>query len=66
MFQDKFVRIRILDFSGKSMHIDNEYDLSGGPITLDINTLTEGMYLLEISDKITSQRVKIVKMSGER
>jgi hypothetical protein len=62
LFRGSYVRIRMLDFSGKDMHIDNEYDLSGGPITLDINTLSEGMYLLEVTDKTTSQHVKIVKM----
>ena len=62
LFRGRYVRIRMLDLSGKNMHIDNEFDLSGGPITLYINTLSDGMYLLEVTDKITTQRVKIVKM----
>ncbi|MBG0859557.1 MAG: T9SS type A sorting domain-containing protein, partial [Bacteroidales bacterium] len=62
MFSGKSVRIRILDFSGKYSYIDNDYDLSGNPVTFDINSLSDGIYLLEVSDKATYQRIKIIKM----
>ncbi|MCJ7449879.1 MAG: choice-of-anchor D domain-containing protein [Bacteroidales bacterium] len=62
MFSGKSVRLRILDFSGKHIYIDNNYEMSGNPVTLDINFLSDGIYLLEITDKQTCQRVKILKM----
>jgi hypothetical protein len=62
MFSDRSVRIKIMDFSGRYVYINNEYDLSGNPVTIDISTLSEGMYLLEVTDKTLNRRVKIVKM----
>ena len=62
IFSSKSVRMRILDFSGKHIYIDNNYDISGNPIMLDLNALRDGIYLLEASDKEICQRVKIVKM----
>jgi len=60
LFRGKSVQIRILDMSGKQINIDNKYDLSGNPITLDINSLSDGIYLLEVNDKETCQRIKIL------
>ena len=62
MSGDRSVRIKIMDFSGRYLYINNEYYLSGNAVTINVSTLSEGIYILEISDKITSQRVKIVKM----
>jgi PKD repeat protein len=53
--------IRILDLAGKNVYSSKKYDLSGNRLTLNINSLREGVYILEISDRKTSQRVKIVK-----
>jgi len=62
MFPGKTVRIRIMDFSGKVIYIDNEYDLSGNPAIIDVKSFREGLYLLELSGQGISQRIKLVKL----
>jgi PKD repeat protein len=62
LFDGNSVRIRLLDLYGKNVYINDKYDLSENPLTLDISSLSYGIYLLEISDQENCQRVKIVKM----
>jgi hypothetical protein len=61
-FTDKKVRLRILDLSGRIVFTDESVELSGNPVTLNINHLKGGMYLIEITDNKISRRVKFVKM----
>lgn len=62
LFKGNSVRMRILDLSGKYIFINKKYDLSGNPVTLDIDLLKDGMYLLEVSDNEKSYKLKIIKM----
>jgi PKD repeat protein len=61
-FNSNSVRMRILDLSGKHVYTSEKYDLSGNPITITIDFLRDGMYLLEVADNEKSYKVKIVKM----
>jgi len=55
--------MKILDLSGKYVYINNNYDLSGNPVTLNIDFLSDGIYLLELADNERCYRLKIVKMN---
>ena len=62
LFNSNSVIIRILDPSGKHILINKKYDLSGNPITLDIDFLKDGIYWMEVSDNEKSYNLKIVKV----
>jgi hypothetical protein len=62
LFSGTKIRLRILDLSGKYVFIDENVELKGSPVILDINLLKGGIYLLEAADKNISRKVKIVKM----
>jgi len=63
LFRGNSVRMKILDLSGKYVYINNNYDLSGNPVTLNIDFLSDGIYLLELADNERCYRLKIVKMN---
>lgn len=62
VFKSNLIRLRILDLSGRFNIMANDYELSGTPVTLDISSLVDGLYILEMSDDSKTYRVKIVKM----
>ena len=62
LFNGNSVIIRILDISGKHILINNKYDLSGNPLSLDLDFLKDGMYWMEVSDNEKSYNLKIVKV----
>jgi PKD repeat protein len=61
-FTGKTIRLSIIDLSGRHVFVDNKFELTGSPVTLDISRLKGGMYLLEAGDKTISRRVRIVKI----
>ena len=62
LFSGKSVRISLHDLYSRNVYINDKYYLSENPLTLDISFLSNGIYLLEISDQENCQRVKIIKM----
>jgi len=62
LFIGSSVRMKILDLSGKNLFINKNYNLSGSPVTINIDFLNDGIYLLEVSDNYKSHWVKIVKI----
>ncbi len=62
LFNGNSVIIRILDPSGKHILINKKYDLSGNPLTLDIDFLKDGVYWMEVSDNEKRYNLKIVKV----
>ena len=61
-FQGNSMRLRMVDISGRSLIVDNHYGLPGNPVVLDISSLSDGLYHLEMTDDSQTYRVKIVKM----
>jgi hypothetical protein len=62
LFNGNSVIIRILDPSGKHILINKKYNLSGNPLTLDIDFLKDGVYWMEVSDNEKRYNLKIVKV----
>ncbi|MBG0858667.1 MAG: T9SS type A sorting domain-containing protein [Bacteroidales bacterium] len=61
-FSGTTVRLRILDPSGRYVYSDENVELTGSPITLNLTFLKGGIYLLEATDRKISHKVKIVKI----
>ena len=56
-----YVRLSILDLSGRYIFRDIKFELTESTVVLDISYLKGGIYLLEAADKVLSRKVKIVK-----
>ena len=62
LFSSSQIRMGIIDLSGRYVMIDNNFEISGNPRTIFLNSLNDGIYLLEFSDNHNIYRVKIIKM----
>jgi FKBP-type peptidyl-prolyl cis-trans isomerase 2 len=62
MFRSKTVRIRILDFSGKYIYADENFDLAGYPVSFNLDFIDDGIYILNITDNDISHWIKILKI----
>ena len=63
MFRNKSVRIRILDFSGKYLYSDRNFEITGYPVSLNLDFLDDGIYILNITDNDISHWIKILKIN---
>jgi hypothetical protein len=56
------VRIMILGLSGKYVFLDKTYELSGNPITVNIEHIPDGIYVLQLTDNKSTYNLKVIKM----
>jgi hypothetical protein len=62
IFAGNSLRISILDLSCRYVLNEKSFDLSGNQIMLDIADITEGIYVLRLSDKKTNYNLIFIKV----
>jgi hypothetical protein len=62
IFGGNSVRLSIFDLSGKCVLVNDHFDLSSSPGTIDIAGIPEGLYLMSLSDGKIVHRLKIIRM----
>ncbi len=62
IFIGNYVRLNIFDLSGKCVMVNDHFDLSYSPVTIDISGIPDGVYLMSLSDGKISHKLKIIRM----
>ncbi len=55
-------RLAIFDLSGKCVLVDDHFDLSANPVTIDIAGIPEGIYMITLSGNAFSYNKKFIKL----
>ncbi|NLA50248.1 MAG: choice-of-anchor D domain-containing protein [Bacteroidales bacterium] len=62
LFRGNSIRLSIFDLSGKCVLVNDHFNLSSGPVTINIAGIPEGVYLMNLSDGKIVHRLKIIRM----
>ncbi|HOF20428.1 MAG TPA: choice-of-anchor D domain-containing protein [Bacteroidales bacterium] len=62
LFLGNSIRLSIFDLSGKCVLVNDHFNLSSGPVTINIAGIPEGVYLMNLSDGKIVHRLKIIRM----
>jgi len=62
LFKTNTVRMRVIDLLGRCILINDNITINGSLISLHLDQLRSGIYLLEFTDKTTCHSIKFVKM----